>query len=194
MNLRLPLIPTLLVAAAVATMIALGIWQLQRKGEKEALIAQYVAARDLPAVIWPSVPLPDQLPLFRKSALMCVKVVNWQAISGKNARGQAGFAHIASCQTGGGEGPGAKIALGWSARPTSPTWTGGEVQGVIAPDNDALIRLVASTAPPGLEMLAKPSTANIPNNHMSYAVQWFLFAAAAAVIYLLALRQKQRKA
>jgi surfeit locus 1 family protein len=194
MNLRLPLIPTLLVAAAVATMIALGIWQLQRKGEKEALIAQYVAARDLPAVSWPSVPLPDQLPLFRKSALMCVKVVNWQAISGKNARGQAGFAHIASCQTGGGEGPGAKIALGWSARPTSPTWTGGEVQGVIAPDNEALIRLVASNAPPGLETLAKPSTANIPNNHMSYAVQWFLFAAAAAVIYLLALRQKQRKA
>ena len=36
-----PVIPTILVLAAVATMIALGIWQLQRKGEKEALIALY---------------------------------------------------------------------------------------------------------------------------------------------------------
>ena len=37
---RFPLIPTVLVAAAVASMIGLGVWQLQRKGEKEALIAQ----------------------------------------------------------------------------------------------------------------------------------------------------------
>jgi surfeit locus 1 family protein len=41
---RLPLVPTLIVATAVAVMIGLGIWQLQRKGEKEALIAQYRAA------------------------------------------------------------------------------------------------------------------------------------------------------
>ena len=36
-----PVIATILVVAAVATMIALGVWQLQRKGEKEALIALY---------------------------------------------------------------------------------------------------------------------------------------------------------
>src|SRR3546814_16512540 len=35
---RWPLIPTLLVLAAVAVMIALGVWQLQRKSDKEALI------------------------------------------------------------------------------------------------------------------------------------------------------------
>jgi cytochrome oxidase assembly protein ShyY1 len=34
MSMRWPLIPTLLVAAAVATMIALGIWQLRRADEK----------------------------------------------------------------------------------------------------------------------------------------------------------------
>src|SRR3546814_7456741 len=32
---RWPLIPTLLVLAAVAVMIALGVWQLQRKSDKE---------------------------------------------------------------------------------------------------------------------------------------------------------------
>ncbi|HKX90235.1 MAG TPA: SURF1 family cytochrome oxidase biogenesis protein, partial [Sphingopyxis sp.] len=38
---RWPLIPTLFVAAAVAVMIGLGVWQLQRKADKEALIALY---------------------------------------------------------------------------------------------------------------------------------------------------------
>ncbi|HNJ47416.1 MAG TPA: SURF1 family protein, partial [Novosphingobium sp.] len=31
---------------------------------------------------------------------------------------------------------------------------------------------------------------DIPNNHLSYAVQWFLFAATALVIYGLALRKR----
>jgi surfeit locus 1 family protein len=174
-------------------MIGLGIWQLQRKGEKEALLATYAAATDKPAVTWPAVPLPEQLPLFRKSALMCVKVVRWESVSGKNSDGKAGFAHVAHCQTGGGEGPGAKVAVGWSARPDNPKWTGGEVTGVIAPDNAALIRLVASEAPEGLQKLAQPSTDSISNNHLLYAIQWFFFAAAAAVIYVLALRRRTEK-
>ena len=33
---RPPLVPTLVVVAAIATMLALGVWQLARKGEKEA--------------------------------------------------------------------------------------------------------------------------------------------------------------
>jgi cytochrome oxidase assembly protein ShyY1 len=37
-----------------------------------------------------------------------------------------------------------------------------------------------------------PSPDSIPNNHLSYAIQWFLFAAAAALIYVLALRLRQR--
>ena len=46
---RLPLIPTLFVAAAVATMIGLGIWQLQRAAWKEALLADYGRGVALPA-------------------------------------------------------------------------------------------------------------------------------------------------
>lgn len=188
---RWPLIPTLVVALAVATMIGLGIWQLQRKGEKEAVLAQYAAAANQPAITWPSVPLPDELPLFRKSALMCVKVQSWESVSGKNAAGKPGFAHVAHCQTGGAEGPGAKVALGWTARPESPSWSGGAVSGVIAPDNASLIRLVVSEPPAGLDRLAPPSTESIPNNHLLYAIQWFFFAAAAAVIYILALCRRQ---
>ena len=41
---RVPIFSTIIVLAAVATMIGLGIWQLGRKTEKEALIVRYEAA------------------------------------------------------------------------------------------------------------------------------------------------------
>jgi surfeit locus 1 family protein len=48
-------------------------------------------------------------------------------------------------------------------------------------------------APPlaGLEANAIPDPAEIPNNHFAYAVQWFVFAATALVIYGLALRKRR---
>ena len=54
---RLPLIPTIVVAAAVAVMIGLGVWQLQRAEWKERLIARYTRAETLPPIAWPTVPL-----------------------------------------------------------------------------------------------------------------------------------------
>ena len=191
MKLRFPIIPTIIVVLAVGTMIALGVWQLQRRAQKEALLVQYAQAAKLPAIAWPAVPLPDALPLFRKSSLMCVKVERWESVSGKNAGGKAGFAHVAHCHVGGAEGPGAKVAVGWSARPEKPAWTGGVVTGMIAPDNQALIRLVAEAPPAGLDALAPPSPDSIPNNHLLYAIQWFFFAFAAALIFVLALRSRQ---
>ena len=191
MTKRFPIIATIIVAVAVATMFALGVWQLQRKAVKEALLVQYAEAANKPAFAWPSVPLPKELPLFRKSALMCLKIVRWESVSGKNANGKAGFAHVAHCQLSGGEGPGAKVAIGWSARPETPEWSGGQVSGVIAPDNQALIRLIADNAPEGLEKLALPSIDGIPNNHLLYAIQWFFFAFVAALMFVLALRKRQ---
>ena len=47
---RWPIIPTIIVIIAVAIMIGLGVWQLQRKAEKEALLARYNAADGLPAI------------------------------------------------------------------------------------------------------------------------------------------------
>jgi len=32
---------------------------------------------------------------------------------------------------------------------------------------------------------------DIPNNHLAYAVQWFLFAGIAGVIYALALKRRR---
>jgi surfeit locus 1 family protein len=188
---RWPIIPTLLVTLAVLTMITLGIWQLQRKDQKERLIAQYSKAANLPKVAYPVVPVKKGAPLFRKSSVMCVRVIGWQAVAGTSIDGKSGFAHVASCQTGGGEGPGAMVAIGWSKSPSNPGWKGGIISGVIAPDNKATIRLVADTRVYGLERLALPSIDAIPNNHWLYAIQWFFFAGAAALIYILALRRRQ---
>lgn len=191
MTKRFPVIATIIVALAVATMIGLGLWQLQRKAVKEALLVQYADAANLTAIAWPAVASPNELPLFRKSAVLCLKVIRWESVSGKNAGGKAGYAHVAHCKLSGGEGPGAKVAIGWSPRPENPKWSGGQVSGVIAPDNQSLIRLIADTAPAGLEKLALPSTDGIPNNHMLYAIQWFFFAFVAALIYVMALRKRQ---
>ena len=97
------------------------------------------------------------------------------------------------CMTG-VEGPAMNVVLGWSKNPNArPQWHGGLVSGIIAPDSKSRMRLVAATPAPGLEANAPPSLADIPNNHRSYAVQWFAFALMALVIYALALRQRLAK-
>ena len=186
---KLPIVPTIVVGLAVATMIGLGIWQLQRLHWKQGLLRDYAAARGLPPVAYPSVPDKDHLPLFRRSSALCLKVTGWRATSGRNRAGQAGWVHIAGCSRG-AEGPGFQAVMGWSARSDNPRWSGGMVRGMIAPDSRYLIRLVADTPAPGLQAAAAPDAADIPNNHLAYAVQWFLFAAAAVAIYIIAVRKR----
>jgi cytochrome oxidase assembly protein ShyY1 len=191
---KLPFWPTLLVAAAVAVMAGLGIWQLQRMGEKEALIARYQQASRLPAAAWPSVPPKDDSLLFRKAEGFCTEVVGWRAIAGRNVAGESGWSHIAACRTGGLEGPGMQVDMGWSKSSADPAgWRGGEVSGVIAPDRDFEVRLISARAAPGFQPSAPPAPELTPNNHLYYAIQWFFFAFAAALIYWLALRKRQRK-
>lgn len=190
MNRKLPLIPTILVALAIAAMIGLGIWQLERRKEKEALLASYAAAADLPPIGWPTLPLKEPLPLFRSATANCLSVVGFRTAAGQNRGGEPGYLVIADCRTG-AEGPGLSVELGWSKDPNAGrAYRGGLVSGVIAPDRINRMRLVAAAPGPGLMASAPPSPDTIPNNHLSYAVQWFLFAGVAAVIYYLALRQR----
>jgi cytochrome oxidase assembly protein ShyY1 len=47
---------------------------------------------------------------------------------------------------------------------------------------DGPIILTAATAPPPLVPSQPVAIDSVPNNHMSYAFQWFFFAATALVI------------
>ena len=87
------------------------------------------------------------------------------------------------------------VEVGWSKDPNAKVnWAGGLVSGVVAPDRAMRMRLVAASAPPGLEPSALPSLSSIPNNHRSYALQWFAFATIALIIYGLAVRKKLKEA
>ena len=190
---KLPLVPTMLVGLAVAAMIGLGLWQLERRQEKEALLASYAAAANLPPIGWPTLPLNEPLPLFRSATGNCLSVVGFRTAAGQNRQGDPGFLVIADCRTG-AEGPGLSVELGWSKNPNAGRdYRGGLVSGIIAPDSRSRMRLVAATPGPGLSASAPPSPDIIPNNHLSYAIQWFLFAGIAVVIYMLALRGRWRK-
>jgi surfeit locus 1 family protein len=192
MAMRLPLIPTIIVGAAVAVMIGLGIWQLQRADWKEALLTQFRQASAQPEIAWPAVPPQGDDLYYRRAAGYCLEVVGWRAVAGRSRNGQSGWSHIAECRTGGAEGPGMQAEMGWSRSPEpSISWKGGEVRGVIAPDGRHKIRLVSNEPAPGLDLGAVPTPEGVPNNHLMYAVQWFFFAAVAAVIYFLALRWRR---
>jgi cytochrome oxidase assembly protein ShyY1 len=205
---RWPIIPTIIVAGAVATMIALGIWQAQRMDEKDALIARFAANQAMSAeVAFPVIaPVPPDL-LFRRSAIQCLEPVSWSERAGRAANGQTGYRHIAACRTG-AEGPGVLVEMGVSEGPMAkPNWKGGAVRGMITlePDNGNLFTkmfgkapplramLIADTPAPGLTASALPDPADTPNNHFAYMVQWFIFAIAAAVIYVMALRRRQNE-
>lgn len=203
---RWPLIPTLLVLIAVAVMIGLGVWQLQRKADKEALIALYERNMAMSSLVtYPELPpVPDAM-LYRKSSVVCLEPVRWDPRSGTDRKGGKGFRMIADCRTG-AEGPGVLVDVGIGDGFTPPKWSGGIVQGTIVPGPEqpsmiarasgkaALARamLVADTPVAGLRPSAVPSADDTPNNHLAYAVQWFLFAVAALVIYILAVRRRLR--
>lgn len=184
---RVPIFSTIVVIAAALTMVGLGVWQLGRKSEKEALIAQYQAAlRDPAEVSWPTAP-GDTHDLFRRTSVDCKQLLGIDAIAGRSANGNSGWVHVARCAHTGGE---ADVTIGWSQSPQPPAWSGGRVTGRIASYGDT-IRLVAETPQAGLRPLAAPDPGDLPNNHLAYAVQWFFFALTALVIYVLALKRRR---
>jgi surfeit locus 1 family protein len=182
---RIPIFPTLIVLAAVAVMVALGVWQLGRMAQKEALLARYAAAQTMSSEVdWPHNPARFEEVLFRHARITCQSVGSDRPRAGRSASGEAGWAHVFACDLG--DGRKADVVAGWSKQPASLTWAGGEISGVIAPGG----RLVADQPFAGLEANARPDPNDVPNNHWSYAVQWFLFALTALVIYVLALRKR----
>lgn len=191
---RIPIVPTLIVLIAVGVMLRLGFWQLERGGEKEAMLARYEVASGSPELrIFPDAnPAHIEDALYRRSQIDCrFTSGDWESISGRNDKGDAGYVHVILCDTlANGT---AYVQAGWSRDPKPPVWNGGVVNGIIAPyHKDGAARLIADPPLAGLQANAKPDPRDIPNNHLAYAVQWFLFAGVALVIYALALRKRLR--
>lgn len=203
---RLPLIPTLVVLAAVAVMVRLGFWQIDRMHEKNTLLARFSASAQL-------LPVTDlagkkgesyDLLLFRKIGVECSKVGGISQRAGRNLQGETGWAHEAQCLENGApriDGQTRyciddcgkttlRVVLGWSRKPDPVSWNGGKVHGTVVSAKEGEFRIVADSPLAGLEPNARPDPTDLPNNHWSYAIQWFLFAGIALVIYGLALRKR----
>ena len=207
---RIPVVATIVVALAVAAMISLGVWQLSRRQEKEAALARYAANLDLPPIALPAFGRVDESLLFRRVSAFCLQPTAWTTESGRTAAGATGWRHIALCRTG-AEGPGFAVNAGVSQASTNPAWRGGEVSGRLTwmPSDTSLIgaafgrlfgraetpptpMIVADRALAGLQPSVQPDPADIPDNHLAYAIQWFLFAGVAVVIYGILLWRRVR--
>ncbi len=183
---RLPLIPTLVVLIAVALMVRLGCWQLDRLHQKEALLALYAKAGQAPERAlegWDGPRVPDGL-LYHRVWFDCARLGAIAPRAGHNAKGDTGWAQVADCTTQ--QGDRIEVVLGWASSPAPVRWQGGLVHGTLNGGG----ALVADPPLAGLAANAKPDPSAMPNNHLSYALQWFAFALTALVIYALALRKR----
>ncbi len=190
---RIPVIPTLLVLAAVAMMVRLGFWQLDRLHQKEALVEQLRANGSLPALVL-TAGSSDETLLFRPATTDCRNPHDMQ----REGAGSAGTRYIVKCDGG------LFVQLGTAANPgTVVSWSGGAAKGLVSqlPDHRSWVATMRDPQPVQLMLVADPPLAglaanirpdpdSLSNNHLSYAVQWFLFAATALVIYGLALRKR----
>jgi surfeit locus 1 family protein len=180
---RLPIIPTIFVAAAVAAMIGLGVWQLQRAQWKGGLIRELEASNH-----------------YRTMSVACTMDGKPEVRAGRSAAGESGYRYLMHCGSRREVGDQVQVEeglvdIGWSERPDllprvrlTRTFTGTYAAGEAG--SRRILVLEQPVAP--LEKSGLPSPADLPNNHMLYAFQWFFFALAAAVIYVLALRRRRQ--
>jgi surfeit locus 1 family protein len=188
---KLPIIPTLIVLVAVGIMVRLGFWQIERLHQKEAMLAIFAAnSSDRGVHRWSDGDLAAMA--YGRVSGECMKVQTISAQAGRNAQSTPGWVQVADCNMV-GVSP-AQVVLGWSLEPTAVKWNGGQFSGIYVPrdkDKGGAI-IVADPALAGLQPNARPDPRTIPNNHLAYAVQWFLFAGVALVIYALAVRKRLR--
>lgn len=196
---RLPLLPTLLVAVAVPTMIGLGVWQLQRAEWKAELLARLAANATAPAIDRPADLGGNRDELsFRRVRTICREVRPWQPSAARGVDGRAGYRQQIWCHEGQGEP--LLISIGVAANPTlqvrppaGTVFTGPLVPRGGRPPEGPPFVLIAETPLAPLVAEAPPTLATIPNNHRAYAVQWFLFALVLSAIYGVYLRQRGKQ-
>lgn len=211
MTRRIPLLGTAIVFALVAFLIGLGIWQLQRAQWKAGLIARLEAAPSQP-LLEPQDFLDAMLGLksvqYRRAQHICRPSLEGQPIrpydikGGSSRSGQGGFLVLISCRPN-DKAPDIVVVAGWTRNPDAmrQTYTVDTMfEGLIIehPYGDAKDRpqfmLIPTTAIPGLAPSRLPSPADLPDNHIAYAGQWFGLAAALLAIYGLWLRRRAKVA
>ena len=204
---RIPVWPTLIVLVMLATLVSLGVWQLQRRAWKADLIAQLETAplapllepRDFLAAMQGTKSIQ-----YRRAELPCAPgtVLPYDLKGGSSASGNSGYLVLVSCRPN-RKAPDIVAVAGWTWRPDAarvPITVDTVFTGLIIekPYGDAANRpafmLIPDTAVPPLQPSRLPTPQDLPDNHLSYAGQWFGLAVALATIYALWLRNRRKLA
>jgi len=193
-----------MVALMLPVLVGLGVWQLQRAEWKEAMLADLAANSARPvAAPAPGAPLSGYR--FRRVVLLLACEPPPPVVSaGRSLAGQPGYAVLVPCRRADPiDDPDSRVllAIGWGPRPDSwkaasaawPPAAGHRVEGVLVErSGEPRWLLVARAAAAPLEPSAPPTPETIPNNHRSYAIQWFSFAGILAIVYAAFVRRWRR--
>jgi len=201
---RIPIVPTIIVLAMAATLASLGVWQLERLEWKQGLIRQLEAAPRLPPVSpgeFSAAMQGTQSIQYRRAEMPCSPgtVLPYDLRGGSSARGDSGFLVLVSCRPN-RKSPDIVAVAGWTPRPDTvrvPVTVDTVFKGLIierpygtAPDRPRFM-LIPDTAVPPLQLSQMPDPGGLPDNHLSYAGQWFGLAAALLGVYGVWLRRRQ---
>lgn len=204
MNRRFPWLLTLCVLLLFGGLVRMGVWQLERRAWKHDLIARLEAAPRLPlltpADYYRSL-IGVQSVQYRRAELPCTPgdVLPYDLKGGTSRGGVGGFLVLVSCRPN-KKPPEIVAVAGWSRRPDLKLRLQVDTvfRGLIIerPYGKAAGRpqfmLIPDTAVPPLEPSQLPTPGELPDNHLSYAVQWFGIAAALLGVYAMLLWRRLR--
>lgn len=203
MTARVPIIPTLITAIGVLILCGLGRWQLERRAWKADLIARLEAAGSQP----PATPreflaaMQGDISLqYRRAEISCRPGPRkpYDLRPGSSAGGTSGYFVVVSCRPN-DRAPDIVAVAGWTRRVDAKDMVidlDHEFAGVLierpygnAPDRPRFM-LIPDTAVAPLGRPQQPRPADLPDNHLAYAGQWFGLAVVLAAIYGLWLRRR----
>ncbi len=203
----LPVGATLLTLVMLPLLLGLSYWQYAiRRPWKHDLLARLEVTRTLPPV-----PVATLIAAqrggadvqYRRATIDCRpgRVRPYDLKGGTSAGGDGGFLVLVGCGPGGAPGAVAVVA-GWTLRPdrvpaldVAATFTGTLIEHPYgAAAGRPTLMLIPTTAVPPLAVSRTPEPDDLPDNHLSYALQWLAFAVTLAGVYLVYLRQWRRGA
>lgn len=206
---RLPLVPTVMTLLMVGVMVWLGFWQLQRREWKHDLIARLEAAQTLPPVTprdFYRAMIGAGSVQYRRAIVACRpgRVTPYDIRGGESAKGQSGFLVLVACREPAftrHRGPDLVVVAGFSDRPElrQPLIVDTEFEGTIVErpyEKQAgrpMFMLIPKTAVAPLQPSRLPSPGDLPDSHLSYAIQWFAFAATLLIIYTIFVFRRGRE-
>ena len=202
----LPLGATLMTLVMVPVLIWLGIWQLQRRAWKAHLNAELALAPTRPVLdaagLIAARASADSL-LYRRARVACApgKVAPYDIKGGDSADGRSGYLLLVNC-TPAVAAPAFVVVAGWSQRPDAAALLDVDtvLDGLIIErpyGKDATrprFMLIPQQAVPPLVPSRLPTPGDLPDNHLTYAIQWFAFAGILLGIFGIYVRRWRRGA